>query len=32
MAELAKLPPVILMAVELPVFLIVPVGKGILAF
>ncbi|KAI4544081.1 hypothetical protein MG293_004347 [Ovis ammon polii] len=31
-AELPKLPPVVLVAVQLPIFLIVPVGEGILAF
>ena len=32
MAELPKLPPVVLVAVQLPILLIVPVGEGILAF
>lgn len=32
MAELPKLPPVVLVAVKLPILLIVPVGEGILAF
>lgn len=32
MAELPKLPPVVLVAVKLPILLVVPVGKGILAF
>ena len=31
-AELPKLPPVVLLAVQLPILLIVPVGEGILAF
>lgn len=32
MAELPELPPVVLVAVKLPILLIVPVGEGILAF
>lgn len=32
MTELPKLPPVVLGAIELPIFLVVPVGEGILAF
>lgn len=32
MAELPKLLPVVLMAVQLPILLIVPVGDGLLAF
>ena len=32
MAELPKLPPVVLVAIKLPILLIVPVGEGILAF
>lgn len=31
-AELPEFPPVVLVAVELPVFLVVPVGEGLLAF
>lgn len=32
MAELSKLGPVVLVAVELAILLIVPVGEGFLAF
>ena len=32
MAELPKLPPVVLVAVKLPILLVVPVGERILAF
>lgn len=32
MAELPKFPPVVLVAVKLPILLIVPVREGILAF
>lgn len=32
MAELPEFPPVVLVAVELPVLLVVPVGEGLLAF
>lgn len=32
MAELPELPPVVLVAIKLPILLIVPVGEGILAF
>lgn len=31
-AEFPKFPPVVLVAVQLPVLLIVPVGEGLLAF
>lgn len=30
-AEFPKLPPVVLVAVELPILLVVPVGEGLLA-
>lgn len=32
MAEFSKLGPVVLVAVQLPILLIVPVGEGFLAF
>lgn len=31
-AEFPEFPPVVLVAVELPVLLVVPVGEGLLAF
>lgn len=32
MARFPKLPPVVFVTVELPIFLVVPVSEGILAF